>query len=163
GAAEEDAGDGGRSDHDHRSALPSLRRDKFDPPALLFARGRVDLLQSMAFGVVGTRRPTPYGMAAAERLSGDLARAGLTIVSGLARGIDTARKRPPRQQKLPCWDVARCGPVENRNLEGQLPSKGLNNCRISDGFDRVSDEFPHSQPDHPRNERGMARGRGRPV
>ena len=57
---------------------------------MLFARGRVELLQATLFGVVGTRHPTPYGVAAAERLSGDLARAGLTIVSGMARGIDTA-------------------------------------------------------------------------
>src|SRR4051794_17402363 len=69
---------------------PQLLRDIFDPPTLLFARGQVELLQSLAIGVVGTRRPTPYGLAVAERLSGDLAHAGLTIVSGLARGIDAA-------------------------------------------------------------------------
>ena len=65
---------------------PQRLREIFDPPIALFARGRVDLLQSLALGVVGTRRPTPYGLAVAERLSGDLAHAGLTIVSGMARG-----------------------------------------------------------------------------
>ena len=42
----------------------------------------------LCLGVVGTRRPTPYGLAVAERISGDLAHAGLTIASGMARGID---------------------------------------------------------------------------
>src|SRR5579859_4276880 len=69
---------------------PALLREIFDPPILLFAKGRVELIQALQFGVVGTRRPTPYGVAAAERLSGDLARAGLVITSGMARGIDTA-------------------------------------------------------------------------
>jgi len=72
---------------------PALLREIFDPPILLFARGRIELLSSLLFGVVGTRRPTPYGIAACERLSGDLARAGLGIVSGMARGIDTAAHR----------------------------------------------------------------------
>src|ERR1700722_997587 len=66
---------------------PALLREIFDPPILLFARGRLELLQPFHFGVVGTRRPTPYGLAVAERLSADLARAGMTIVSGMARGI----------------------------------------------------------------------------
>src|SRR6185503_14217228 len=69
---------------------PSLLREIFDPPIVLFARGRVELMNSLLFGVVGTRRPTPYGIAACERLAGDLARAGLGIASGMARGIDTA-------------------------------------------------------------------------
>src|SRR5579859_4493311 len=59
---------------------PQVLREIFDPPAILFARGRVELLQSLALGVVGTRRPTAYGIAVAERLSADLAHAGLTIV-----------------------------------------------------------------------------------
>ena len=68
-------------------------REIFDPPPVLFARGNVDLLSSVCLAVVGTRHPTTYGVAATERLSGDLARAGLTIVSGMARGIDTAAHR----------------------------------------------------------------------
>src|SRR5512142_606115 len=48
---------------------PPALREIYDPPILLFARGRVELLQSIMLGVVGTRRPTPYGLAAAGRLS----------------------------------------------------------------------------------------------
>src|SRR5690349_8839026 len=72
---------------------PPLLRQIFDPPILLFARGHIELLQSHMLGVVGTRRPTPYGLAVAERVSADLAHAGLTIASGMARGIDTASHR----------------------------------------------------------------------
>src|SRR5262249_33871347 len=61
-------------------SYPALLREIFDPPIVLFARGRLELTNATLLGVVGTRRPTPYGMAAAERLSGDLARAGLGIV-----------------------------------------------------------------------------------
>src|SRR5207244_7579651 len=72
------------------SRYPTSLREIFDPPILLFARGRVELLPSISLGVVGTRRPTPYGLAVAERMAGDLAHAGLTITSGMARGIDTS-------------------------------------------------------------------------
>src|SRR5579863_2086091 len=51
---------------------PAMLREIYDPPVLLFARGRVELLGSLMLGVVGTRRPTPYGLAVAERMSGDL-------------------------------------------------------------------------------------------
>jgi len=58
-------------------------REIFDPPPVLFARGRVDLLQSLMLSIVGTRRPTAYGTAASSRLAKDLCLAGLTIVSGM--------------------------------------------------------------------------------
>jgi DNA processing protein len=64
---------------------PPKLREIFDPPILMFARGRIELLDSLMLGIVGTRRPTPYGMAVSERLAADLALAGLTIVSGLTR------------------------------------------------------------------------------
>ena len=138
---------------------PPLLREIFDPPVLLFTRGRVELLQSTAFGVVGTRRPTPYGMAAAERLSGDLARAGLTIVSGMARGIDTASQKAALAAEGNTIAVLGCGvdvvyPVENRNLAGQLASKGL----IISEFPMESAAFPQNFPIRNRIISGMSVG-----
>jgi DNA processing protein len=60
------------------------------PPLVLFARGHVALLDAMALAVVGTRQATEYGCDATRMLVGPVARAGVTIVSGLARGIDGA-------------------------------------------------------------------------
>ena len=78
----------------HDSRYPQCLREIYDPPLVLFAIGNVNLLASHAIALVGTRRPTPYGVAAAERLAADLAKAGLTIVSGMAQGIDTAAQLP---------------------------------------------------------------------
>ena len=73
------------------AAYPPRLREIYDPPPILFARGRLELLSTLMIGVVGTRRPTAYGTTVAGRLAHDLAGAGLTIVSGMARGIDTPR------------------------------------------------------------------------
>jgi DNA processing protein len=72
------------------AAYPDAFRTLPDPPYLLFAAGDLELLGTPGVGVVGTRSPTDYGLRAAGSLSGDLARAGLTIVSGMAKGIDAA-------------------------------------------------------------------------
>ncbi len=68
---------------------PSLLKRIYDPPAFLFVRGAILPEDNLALAIVGTRTPTPYGRGIAERFSLELARLGLTIVSGLARGIDT--------------------------------------------------------------------------
>lgn len=124
---------------------PALLREIYDPPVLLFARGRVELLGSTMLGVVGTRRPTPYGVAVAERLSGDLTRASLTIVSGMARGIDTAAHRGALGCGGDTVAVFGCGvdmlyPAENRRLAAELTRKGL-----------LLSEFPMGSPAHPQN------------
>lgn len=67
---------------------PELLREIPDPPPVLFAAGRLELLQATAVSMVGSRDHTSYGAAVAQRLAGALARAGLVVVSGMARGID---------------------------------------------------------------------------
>lgn len=64
-----------------------------DPPGLLFVRGAILPADALAVAVVGARHATPYGLKIAEQLGGSLARAGYTVVSGLARGIDAAAHR----------------------------------------------------------------------
>jgi DNA processing protein len=69
---------------------PANLRQVADPPPVLFTRGSLDFTADRAaVALVGTRRATSYGQAVAHRLSRDLARAGVTVVSGLAKGIDT--------------------------------------------------------------------------
>jgi DNA processing protein len=124
---------------------PPRLREIFDPPMLLFARGRTELLQSTMLGVVGTRRPTHYGTAVAEKLSGDLALAGITIVSGMARGIDTAAHRSTLAAGGATVAVFGCGvdlvyPAENRKLAGEIAEKGL-----------LISEFPMGAPAYPQN------------
>jgi DNA processing protein len=138
---------------------PALLREIYDPPVLLFARGEAALLQSTMLGVVGTRRPTPYGIAAAERLSGDLARAGLTIVSGMARGIDTAAHKAALAAGSPTIAVLGCGvdvvyPAENRNLSVEIAARGL----IVSEFPMGSTAFPQNFPIRNRIISGMSAG-----
>ena len=69
--------------------FPDLLRKTYDPPALLFVLGSFTPADAVAVAIVGTRAPSPYGEQTAARLAEDLARSGITSVSGLARGIDT--------------------------------------------------------------------------
>ncbi len=124
---------------------PSLLGDIFDPPPMLFARGRVDLLQADAVAIVGTRRPTAYGTAVAERLAADLANAGLAIVSGMARGIDTAGHTGSLSAGGDTIAILGCGvdvvyPTENRKLAEQIAAQGL-----------LLSEFPMGTPGYPQN------------
>ncbi len=71
-------------------AYPERLREIYDPPAVLWIRGNVALLARPGIAVVGTRSPSPYGAGMAELLSRDLANRRLVILSGMARGVDTA-------------------------------------------------------------------------
>ena len=69
---------------------PRALLDTADPPLLLYAQGRFELLQAAAIAVVGSRNPTPQGNANARSFAAHLSQAGFTVVSGLALGIDAA-------------------------------------------------------------------------
>jgi DNA processing protein len=124
---------------------PTRLREIYDPPPILFARGRLELLATLMIGVVGTRRPTVYGTAAASRLARDLAVAGLTVTSGMARGIDTAAHKAVLEAEGDTIAVFGCGideiyPTENRKLREQIAEKGL-----------TLSEFPMGTPAYPQN------------
>ena len=72
----------------HDPTYPRLLREIDDLPPVLYVRGELTDDDQRSVTIVGTRKPTAYGKEAARHLSGDLASAGVTVVSGLARGID---------------------------------------------------------------------------
>lgn len=138
---------------------PESLRKIYDPPPVLFARGRADLLSSICVGVVGTRRPTPYGVAAAEKLSADLARAGVTIVSGMARGVDTVAHKAALAAEGATVAVLGCGvdivyPSENRKLAAEIAARGL----IISEFPMESTAFPQNFPIRNRIISGLSAG-----
>lgn len=100
---------------------PRLLKEIPYPPPLLYVRGDVDVLQRPALAVVGTRRPTPYGLGAVPMLLTPVVRAGMTIVSGLALGIDGQAHRVAVEQRALTIAVLGSGldiiyPPEHRQL-----------------------------------------------
>ena len=104
---------------------PARLKEIYDPPVALYVRGSVELLSKPGIAVVGTRHPTPYGTGMAERLSADLAAHGLVIISGMARGVDTAAHRGAISAKGKTIAVFGTGidvmyPKENTRLAEQI-------------------------------------------
>ena len=116
------------------------------PPAL-FARGALNDDDALAVAIVGSRRPTPYGLAVAERLASDLAARGVTIVSGLARGIDTAAHRGALAAGGRTLAVLGCGldvvyPLENRALARAIEAQGALVSQFAPGVPALPGHFP---------------------
>lgn len=109
---------------------PSLLREITDPPLALFHRGRLEHLAKPAVAVVGSRAASRYGLAAAERIARELASLGLTVISGLARGIDATAHRSALEAGGSTIAVLGAGldvdyPRENRRLRRSLEENGL--------------------------------------
>jgi len=110
-------------------AYPERLREIFDPPAVLWFRGNVHVLELPLIAVVGTRHPTPYGTGMAEMLSRDLAHRGIIIASGMARGVDTSAHKGALAAKRPTIAVWGTGidvvyPKENKSLSEQIVAGG---------------------------------------
>jgi DNA processing protein len=110
--------------------FPSLLKKIYDPPLLLYFKGNFTDHDNYPIAVVGTRQPTNYGKVQAEAIAGELARQGITIVSGMARGIDSishraALKNNGRTIAVIGSGLDRIYPPENRKLYEEIAEKGL--------------------------------------
>jgi DNA processing protein len=110
-------------------AYPTTLKNIYDPPLVLYVRGDTAILSMPGIAVVGTRHPTPYWIGMANRLSCDLATRGMVIISGMARGVDTAAHRGALEGKGKTIAVWGTGvdvpyPRENRKLAEQIVETG---------------------------------------
>jgi len=128
-----------------KCTYPDPLRDLADPPPAIFIRGDVLASDSMAVAIVGSRRASPYGLRVARTLAEDLARAGVTIVSGLARGIDGAAHAGTLAAGGRTWAVLGSGllepyPPEHADLLEDVARHGA-----------AFSEFPLHAPPAPQN------------
>jgi DNA processing protein len=123
---------------------PDLLRKIYDPPAFLFVLGRFKDADAHSLALVGTRHPTPYGHTVAESLTRDIAQHSITIVSGLARGVDTIVHSAALKHGTRTIAVIGSGldvpyPPENKKLMEHITDQGV-----------VVSEFPMgTKPDAP--------------
>lgn len=109
--------------------FPTALKKINDPPILLFVKGEIKDYDKFALAVVGTRNPSNYGKIIAESVSRELAKKGLTIVSGLARGVDTIVHSSTLKASGRTLAVIGSGldviyPSENRKLYEQISESG---------------------------------------
>jgi len=128
-------------------AYPPLLREIYDPPVLLYVRGEITPADRRAVAIVGSRRSTPYGRMVAQSLARGLAEAGVTVVSGMALGIDAAAHRGALEAGgrtiavLGCG-VDRCYPAEHRGLMQQIVAAGAVASELPPGMPPVARHFP---------------------
>jgi DNA processing protein len=111
------------------NTYPSRLKKIYDAPVMLFYIGDISVLNTDAIGVVGTRNPSEYGKMVTEKFCRDLAKYNLTIVSGLARGVDTVAHRTVVKNRGKTVAVLGCGldriyPPENKNLAKLITENG---------------------------------------
>jgi len=131
------------SDDNYPSNLKSI----FDPPIVLYVKGKLLPEDRIAIAMVGTRRPTTYGKMVAEMLSKELGKKEITVVSGLARGIDTCAHKGSLSCGGRTVAVLGCGidicyPPENRALFDEIGERGAVVSEFSMGTRPEKTNFP---------------------
>ncbi len=132
-----------RSDAEYPASLRALP----DAPETLYVRGGLADEDALAVAMVGSRRATPYGLEVAETLAADLAARGVTIVSGLARGIDSAAHRGALRVGGRTVAVLGSGvdvvyPPENRRLASEIVERGALISQFAPGAAPLPQNFP---------------------
>lgn len=110
-------------------SYPENLKRIYDPPPFLYVKGDITKEDSRAVAIVGSRKASTYGRLMAERLSNDLASQGITVVSGMARGIDTFSHQGALSAGGRTIAVLGCGidivyPSENKNLRDRITESG---------------------------------------
>ena len=118
-----------------------------DPPPTLWVRGGVDILRAPSVAIVGSRRASPYALEVAHRLGADLARRGMIVVSGMARGVDSAAHRGALDGGGATVAVFGCGvdviyPPEHRALAERIVTCGALVSEFDPGMPPLKSNFP---------------------
>lgn len=126
---------------------PENLRQLDDSPPILYVRGRIRREDSLAVGLVGSRKATIYGKLMAQKLATGLVNAGITIVSGMARGIDTVSHRTALDKGGRTIAVLGCGvdvvyPPENRSLMEEIIKNGAVVSEFPMGTKPLPGNFP---------------------
>jgi DNA processing protein len=136
-----------RAVHPGHSSYPRLLAEISGRPSLLYMRGALTPADEMSVAIVGTRRATPYGRQAAERIAAELAAAGITVVSGMARGVDAAAHRAALEAGGRTIAVLGSGPdviypAEHRRLAEQILESGAILSEFPPGAKPDAQNFP---------------------
>lgn len=126
---------------------PSILKKIFDPPLLLYVKGSFEVQDDSSIAVVGTRKPTNYGIIQCERITEGLILKGITIVSGLARGIDSIAHSTALKNKGRTIAVIGSGldviyPPENRRLFNEISANGAVISEFPPGTKPDAQNFP---------------------
>ncbi|MGI6595726.1 MAG: DNA-processing protein DprA [Candidatus Ratteibacteria bacterium] len=138
---------------------PHLLKETHSPPLLLYVKGTLPSAKDICIAIVGTRTPSVYGLRTAEKLAGELSLYGITIVSGLARGIDTAAHKGALKTKGKTLAVTGCGfrhfyPKENLRLSEEIAKTGA----VITEFPSYITPRPSNFPQRNRIVSGICRG-----
>jgi len=126
---------------------PPLLKQIYDPPPVLYVKGTFTDADNLAIAIVGTRRCSLYGQEQASRLAHFLASAGFTILSGMARGIDTAAHQGALSAKARTIAIQGCGlanifPPENKRLFELIAESGACISELPLQYEPLSENFP---------------------
>jgi DNA processing protein len=145
-------------------AFPAALATIADPPPVLWIRGAVSVFDPPSVAIVGSRAGSPYALAVAERLAADLCARGLVVISGLARGVDSAAHRGALSVSGRTIAVLGCGVdvVYPREHRADVRDRAERRCRERAGAGNAAEDavFSAPQPDHQRAVQSRRRHRG---